>query len=208
MTRMLLLILALGAGLRAEPEIEPEPFTDSDALYAPEDSSATGTAQVRARASYYSQAKITAFDISDPAREVAGAELFLGDKLAGYSPLTLTGFLVSQEFVSLSARAPGYEEVIRPRVNFPAEGEVKVALWGQRGTRWYSWGAGALGLAAIGGSFAAYGQNTSESGTLGAGLLIGGVSLIAVTQVFSRFFHLPALKKKAEAYNQRSEAAP
>ena len=217
MLKILMLLLALSPQLRADPSTQPaagsgqeasEDFRPEDALYAPEEMTYTAAAAETGRATFYSSAKLVALDISHPAVPLEDAELFLDGNYVGKSPLSLEAYLVDKPSLALTARLPGWREASRLALLLPADGDVRIYLAGEGSTSWYTRPAFGIGLAMLAGSIAAYSQNSPSTTALGTGLVAGGVSVIAVTQVIARFFHLPALIARADALNAKAEPAP
>jgi hypothetical protein len=207
MLKIMFLALALAGALAAEEgEFKPE-----DALYAPED--VTGSAEDAASpapqgGSFYSSAKIVVSDFSRPATLLEGAELFIDGQYLGKSPLQLSGLLISKPTVALSARLPGYDEALRPAVQFPAEGEVRISALGDNAVSWYTTQSWVVGLLMIGGAIAAYSQNSQEGSQAGIALVGGGVAVIGISQAVARIFHLPALRRDLEALNAKPAPRP
>lgn len=204
-----LLFLAMIAGLLpGAPLAGEEPgLRDEDVYYAPIDDGATGdtaTAQKAPAGSFLSQARLFAFDIGT-GKPVEGAELFLAGAYLGRSPLALKDHLVDRPLLPVSARFKDYSEGLRPGVAVPAQGAVAVALASDRSAGWYTTPAWVLGLGLLAASAAVY--DASNSGP-GLAMAAGGLAVISLSQMSARFVHLPALRRKAEAYNQASEPAP
>lgn len=206
MLRILCLSLALAGILRADDS----DFQPGDALYAPEEETATAeaAAPLATSASYYSTAHIDVIDLAHDKRAIEGVELFADGQYLGKSPLDLAGFLVSKPSISLSARLAGYHESLRPAIRIPAEGSLNIAMIGDNAAGWYTTPSFIAGLLMMGGAVAAYAQNNSSSSTVGASLVIGGVAVIGISQAVARLFHIPSLDKDVEAYNARPEPKP
>jgi hypothetical protein len=206
-TLLLLCAPALRADLSATAAAGDDALKDEDVYYAPIDEQAEGatpTVQALSPGSYVSQAKVNAFDIAN-GRPVEGAEIFLAGAYLGRSPLQLQGAVISKPQLSLSARADGYSEGLRPAVTVPAEGTVAVALAPENAAGWYTTPAWAVGLGLLVASAIIYDANNSGPGLSLAG---GGLGVIALSQITARFVHLPGLRRKAEAYNAQGAAAP
>lgn len=206
--------LCLLAPLRAEDAPQPlspaagaEELRDEDVYYAPIDDSADGatpSAQALPQGAYVSRARIHAFDIAT-GQAVDSAELFLGGVYIGRSPLVLKEHVVGKPLPPLAARLDGYSEGERPAVDIPADGAAVVALASERSAGWYTTPAWVLGLGLLGASAALYDANNSGPGLALAG---GGLAVISLSQLTARFVHLPGLRKRAEAYNASTVAAP
>jgi hypothetical protein len=201
MAKILMLLLALGGALKADEEGD---FKPEDALYAPEGESATAETSP----SYYSSAKVIAFDSSRPAEALKDVEIFLDGAFVGKTPLELSGVLVNKPSFALTARVNGYEEAVRPAVQIPAQGELRVAMAGDNAASWYTAPSFVIGLGLIAGAVVAYSQNNGSSSSVGASLVGSGLGLIGLSQAVARLFHLPALRRQAEDYNRKHEAAP
>jgi hypothetical protein len=203
--KILALMLALAGVARAEDDAD---FRPEDALYAPEEATPTaqesGAPEARG-ASYYSSARVVAVDLGRGGREIEGAEIFIGGRYLGKSPLDLEGFLVDAPLLSLSARLPGYAESLRPALRVPPEGEIRVGLAGDNAASWYTTPSFVAGILMLAGAAASYAQNTPSGSETGAALLGGGVGVILISQAVARLFHLPALHKRVEAWNASHE---
>lgn len=202
MLKVFFLLLALTKALNAEDS----DFKPEDALYAPEELSSNAEAITALHGgSFYSTARITVTDFARPGILLEGAELFIEGQYLGKSPLEMSGFLINKPRVALSARLPGYDEALRPAVQFPAEGEVHIALLGDHAAAWYTTPSWVVGILMIGGAIAAYSQNNSGASQTGIALVCGGVGVIALSQAVARLFHLPALRRDLEALNSKAE---
>lgn len=201
MLKMLLMLLLLTGALRAE---EDSDFGPGDVLYAPEEM--TGSAEaVASSGSYYSSARISVGDYASGMQGLKGAEIFVDGVFVGKSPLELSGVLISKPQSAVSARLDGYDEALRAAVRIPMEGELKIAMSGDRAASWYTLPSWVAGLAMFGGAIAAYAQNSSSSSATGMGLVIGGVGVIAISQGIARIFHLPSLRDEVERVNAKAE---
>lgn len=208
MIRTLCLLLAcnlMGAPLAAE---EPAALQDEDVYYAPIDEDGRTDAAVGAPApapgSFVSRARLHAFNIAD-GRPVEGAEIFLAGAYLGRSPLDLQDQLIKAPQLAVSARLDGYREGTREAVKIPVEGPLAVALVSDRAAAKYTNAAWALGLGMLVAAGVVYDANNSTPGLAWLG---GGLAVISFSQLTARWFHLPALRKRADAYNRQSEPAP
>jgi hypothetical protein len=195
----------LGAPLPAE---EPGPLQDEDVYYAPIDDAGRAAPADGASAplpgSFVSRARLHAFDIAD-GRPVEGAEIFLAGAYLGRSPLELRDHLIKAPQMAVSARLDGYHEGLREAVGIPVEGPLAVALVSERAASGYTTPAWVVGLLAMAAAAAVYDSSHSAPGLA---LLGGGMAVISLSQLTARWFHLPALRKRADAYNRQSEPAP
>lgn len=223
MTKFFLLLLCLlGQGLRADdaaqalsPAAAAGALQDQDVYYGPDEQDVSASAQSAASpaptpaptgdlGSALTRASVSAFEWGHPERPLVGAELFINGQFLGRSPLRLTGRVVDRSSV-VTARLDGYSEALRGRVQVPAEGEIRVAMASENAAGWYTTPSWVLGLGLLGASLAVYrADNTGP----GLALVGGGVSVIAVSQLVARFFHLPALRRAVQDYNSRPEPAP
>jgi hypothetical protein len=180
---------------------------DQDVYFAPLDDAAGDSAEASSApvGSRLSRARLRAFAWGHPGRSVDGAELYLDGSLVGRSPLALDGVLVSAAGVSLAARADGYEEALRPRLDLPADGSVAVALLPEDAADAITLPGWAVGLGLV-----VAGVLTYQSASPGAGLGIAGGGLLcaALTQLWARFVTLPRLRAAVGAYNARPEPEP
>ena len=211
MLKRLFLALALlapawGWSAVDEGDAHASPGEDDTRYFAPEESTPTAQA-AEGSASFYSSARVKVFAWPDPARLIDEAEVFIEGRFAGKSPLELSGALIAKPRVEVSARLEGIE-ALRPAVTFPREGELRVAMLDPDAGSWYSKPAFVASVAMLLGSLVSYAQQTPESNNIGNGLVIGAVSLVAVTQGFLQWWHKPRLARGAAEYNAQSEAAP
>jgi hypothetical protein len=197
------------AGLiRAEDSADTD-FQPGDALYAPQDLTPAATDNsATSQASFYSTAKLSVMDFAHPGKNLDGADLFIDGKYVGKSPVELSGYLIDKPMVSISATLDGYREAIRPAVKLPADGEAQIAMLGDNAVSWYTTPSFILGLLMLGGAVVSYAQDSSQSSSLGLGLVCGGVGVIALSQIVARFFHLPALERSVQALNAKPEPIP
>ncbi len=216
MIELLLLLALLGAPLPADEAPTAvsggaeAALTDEDVYYAPIDepqdasASAQAAAPALAPGAFLSRARVSAFDIADQS-PVQGAEVFLAGQYLGRTPLQLEDRLIGKPVLEVDARKDGYSEGLRPAVVFPAAGELAVALVSDDAASWYTTPAWAVGLGLLVASAAVYDANNSTPGLALAG---GGLAVISLSQLSARFLHLPSLRRKADAYNGRSEPVP
>jgi hypothetical protein len=154
--------------------------------------------------SYYSQARISAYDWARPQETLAGVDVFNQGRLLGKTPFTLEKFLVSSADMKLSANKRGYREVKLDSVEIPAEGEIRFAMLKSNPASFYTTPSFIAGLCMLAGSLAVYSQNSADSNALGLSLLGGGAGLICVTQVIARFGHIPWLEKQVASANRQA----
>jgi hypothetical protein len=161
----------------------------------------TGTADTKkTEGSYYSQVRIETRDLGS-GQSLEGFHVFLNGKLVGTSPLSLKGFLVNRPKLTLSVEKPDFFEATRKNIHIPPDGIVDIAVLSLNPTRSYTRPSIIGGLALMGGSMIAYAQPEGER--IGLGMLLGGLVVVGVTQIVSRWIHLPALKKRLHRQNHR-----
>jgi hypothetical protein len=130
-----------------------------------------------------------------------GLDVFLDGRLVGQSPLDLSGYMVDHRAADLSVAGSGYLEAFRYDVDVPAEGVLDIAVLEENPSRAYTRPAFVAGLALMAGSLVAYAQPQGEQA--GLAMLAGGIGLVCLAQVVARWIHLPLLKNKLSAHNQR-----
>ena len=153
---------------------------------------------------FLSRASIHAFDIAS-GKAVEGAEVFVAGAYLGRTPLQLKEHVVPKPQPPVAVRMDGYAEGLRPAVSVPADGQVAVALASDSSAGWYTTPAWVLGLGLLAASAAVYDANNSAPGLALAG---GGMAVISLSQLAARFMHLPALRRKADAYNASPQPVP
>lgn len=193
-----------------EGDAQAAPAEDETRYFAPEEASPTAAAapsDEAQSASFYSSARVRVFAWPNPEHLLSDAEVFIDGQYAGKSPLELSSAHIARPRVAVSARLGGIES-LRPAVIFPREGELRIAMLDPDAGSWYSSPAFVLSVAMLVGSLVSYAQQTPESNAIGHGLVIGSVSLVAITQGIAQWWHKPRLARGAADYNAQSEAAP
>ena len=79
---------------------------------------------------------------------------------------------------------------------------------GDNAVSWYTTPSFVAGMLMLAGAAVAYAQNSPSGSETGAALVGGGVGVILISQAVARLFQLPALHKRAEAYNAKPEPLP
>ena len=200
-----LLCLFVHAGLHAEDAVAA-PGWDSQAPGQAAGDAETAPANAeqvlkQLRRNFMSEAQVRVHPLDNPGLSLDGFNVFLDDLLVGQSPLQLDAFLVSKDSYNLSVEKSGWQEASRPDLSLLPDGVIEIAVIRNNPSRWYTIPAFGLGAASLVGSLVSYRQPDGERA--GLGLLIGGVAIMAVTQLLARFVHGPASKQKVKAYNRR-----